>query len=231
MDREALGHTLARLMGEAAGDPDLWADMDAEEKETMRRIASSLVSPPSRTFYARVSLMGHRDLGLCRVTEAMLAGVPMLRCETPAGVEWVNPTALYSAREVPDDEALAEIAAAVAEKERKRVLAAEREAALRAERAEITVDVITDTKNNLSGLRASRSGYLRPYDGVDAALAAEGFPMWSGFSDADGNPVGIVVEGVGHEDALCRVVESLGFKTGCIRTPSPDDELDEDIPF
>ena len=42
---------------------------------------------------------------------------------------------------------------------------------------------------------------------------------------------GIVVDGIGHEDALCRVVEALGFATGCIRSPLSDDELDVAIPF
>jgi len=105
-------------MVEHLNSPD-WDDLTEGTQEVMSAVAGDFVemlgratSSKHRAFYARVSLMGHRSIGLCRVTEAPLAGVTMLRCEKDGGVEWVNPAVVYSVTEVPSATAEAEIAIA-----------------------------------------------------------------------------------------------------------------------
>lgn len=93
-------------------------------------------APQGRTFYARVALMGHRDLGICEVREEQLAGKGLLRCtrletETPE-VHWTTSPSVYDLEELSAEEAQAE-----GEKSRARVKARrEQEEALAARRAE-----------------------------------------------------------------------------------------------
>lgn len=239
MNRDELGREMHRAFCAVIGDEKEWDALSESEKEDGRKIAERFLAATEthaaptapRTFHARVALMGHRDLGLCRVTEAALAGAPMLRVEVDGAVEWVNPAAIYSAREVPDAEALAEIARVAAEQERHARIVAESRARRNAERAEVTADVVIDRAHDLTALRASLPGLLRRHDfDLTAALEAEGITSCSEFSNTEGRPVGIVVEG-DHSDALNRVAASLGFTPGVTRPPLTDDELDTDVPF
>lgn len=235
MDREALGRLLVKVDAEVFFRTITWESLTRDDHEKVAEVAARFLAAatasPSRSFHARVVLVLHRDLGLCRVTEAPLAGVTMLRCERDGAVEWVHPAAVHSVKEVPDTEALVEIAKAAAEEARFRQVAAESRARRNAERAKATADVVVDREHDLTALRASRPDLLRRHDpDLAAALNAEGIEFCSEFSNSDDRFIGIVIQG-DHSDALARVSDALGFVSGSIRPPLTDDELDLAIPF
>lgn len=84
-----------------------------------------------RSFYARVSLLGHQDLGVCHVREDRLAGVEMLLVaqvtEEPVRDHWIRPQSCYQLTEISAEEALRAVHEAVARRERMRLAAAREE--------------------------------------------------------------------------------------------------------
>lgn len=60
-------------------------------------------APRGRTFWADVALLGHHDLGVCKVEELRLGGRDLLRV-TPhqRAPRWINPAAIYSLEECAD---------------------------------------------------------------------------------------------------------------------------------
>ena len=76
MSREALGRMLHDLIGEVTKEYVRWEMLSPQRQEDACRVAEAFCfnaqwpTPAPRTFHARVALMGHRNLGLCRVTEA-----------------------------------------------------------------------------------------------------------------------------------------------------------------
>lgn len=237
------GPMLQACMVEHLNSPD-WDDLTEGTQEVMSAVAGDFVemlgratSSKHRAFYARVSLMGHRSIGLCRVTEAQLAGVTMLRCEKDGGVEWVNPAAVYSVTEVPSATAEAEIASAQRHAQEVQAEAERRAAQLRSEREAATVDVVVDRESKLVGAIASKRGLLRLGDpAMQAALRANGL---DGFSlsplDNDAHdPIGLsfyTATPDGDATRLMAAMRSLGFCAVFFRTAVDKDELVESIPF
>jgi hypothetical protein len=91
-------------------------------------------------FFAELALMGHRELGLCRVEESSLCGREMLRVTALEGdeVHWIAPGSIYDLREVSEAEAERRLAGITAEREREMRVQAER-----AERRQGTVATLT----------------------------------------------------------------------------------------
>lgn len=220
-----------------------WDDLTEGTQEVMSAVAGDFVdmlghatSPKPRAFYARVSLMGHRSIGLCRVTEAPLAGVTMLRCEKDGSVEWVNPAAVYSIAEVPDATAEAEIASARRHEESVRAETERRAAQLRTEREAATVDVVIDRESKMVGAIASLTGLIRLNDAaLQAALAANGLDGFSlsPLDDVAHDPIGFSFYTTAVDADAERLVDAmrdLGFSAVNIRPAVDDDELVE-CPF
>lgn len=243
MSREALGRMLHSLFCEVTKEYVRWERLSPKEQDDACRVAEAFcynaawpIQKP-RAFYARVSLMGKRSLGLCRVTEAPLAGVTMLRCEKDGGVEWVNPAAVYSIAEVPDAVAEAEIASALRHAESVRVETENRASRLRLERAEATVDVVVDRESKMVGAIASLTGLLRVNDAaLQASLRAndlDGFSLSPLDNDAH-DPIGFSFYTTAVDADAERLVDAmrdLGFSSINVRPAVDEDELVESIPF
>lgn len=239
LNRATLGRMLHDLFCEETKTYRRWDLLTPAEQESACRVAEAFcwnaawpVERP-RAFYARVSLMGHRAIGLCRVTEAPLAGVTMLRCEKDGGVEWVNPAAVYSIAEVPDSVAEAEIASALRHAESVRVETETCAVRLRSERASETVEVVVDTARQMTGALAILTGLLRLDDAaLRAAFAANDLngyafhTLYGGHGDA----IGFAAR---HADSIAErlvaALRSLGFARVNVRD-AVDDELVE-CPF
>lgn len=244
MDRDELGRRMHTVFCAVTGERTPWDDLTDSDKEDGRTIAerflaetASDTTPQPRAFYARVSLMGHRSIGLCRATEAPLAGVTMLRCEKDGGVEWVNPAAVYSIAEVPDAVAEAEIASALRHAQEVQAEAERRAVLLRSEREGATVDVVVDRESKLVGAIASKAGLLRLHDAaLQAALVAndlDGFSLSPLDNDAH-DPIGFsfyTATPDGDATRLMAAMRSLGFCAVFFRTAVDKDELVESIPF
>lgn len=218
-----------------------WDDLSDGAQERVSAVAGDFVEmlghEKPRAFYARVSLMGKRSLGLCRVTEAPLAGVTMLRCEKDGGVEWVSPAAVYSVTEVPDAIAEAEIASARRHEESVRAETERRAAQLRSEREAATVDVVVDRESKMVGAIASLTGLLRVNDAaLQAALRANGLNGFS-FSPLDNEAhasIGFSFYTTTVDADAERLVDAmrdLGFSSVNVRPAVDEDELVESIPF
>lgn len=221
-----------------------WDDLSDGAQERVSAVAGDFVemlgratSSKHRAFYARVSLMGHRSIGLCRVTEAPLAGVTMLRCEKDGGVEWVNPAAVYSIAEVPHAVAEAEIASALRHAQEVRAEKERRAAELRSERAAATVDVAVDRESKMVGAIASKRGLLRLGDpALQAALRANGLDGFSlsPLDDVAHDPIGFSFYTITPDADAERLVDAmrdLGFASVNVRPAVDCDELVESIPF
>ena len=93
-------------------------------------------STAPRSFYARVSLMGHHDLGVCHVREERLSGAETLLvsqlCEEPRKARWVNPRVVFDLEELSEGDAMAIAAEAQRERDAERAV---RERRLQHERA------------------------------------------------------------------------------------------------
>lgn len=243
MNRDELGRLFANSVTAVDGGPPITGEdwgADAESRENLCRAAEWFVAhlpAKTRTFYARVSLMGHRSIGLCRVTEAPLAGVTMLRCEKDGGVEWVNPTAVYSVTEVPDAVAEAEIASALRHAESVRVETERRAAQLRSEREAATVDVVVDRESKMIGAIASLTGLLRVNDAaLQAALRANGLDglSLSPLDDDAHASTGFSFYTTTVDSDAKRLVDAmrdLGFSLINVRPAVDCNELVESIPF
>ncbi len=243
MNKDELGRLFANSVREVEGRRPITDDdwnSDAIHREKLCQAAEWFVAhlrPEPRAFYARVSLMGHRSLGLCRVTEAPLAGVTMLRCEKDGAVEWVSPAAVYSVTVVPDAVAEAEIASALRHEESVRAETERRAARLRSERAEATGCVVVHAESKMVGAIASLTGLLRVGDAaLQAALRANGL---DGFSlsplDNDAHdPIGFSFYTTAVDADAERLVDAmrdLGFASVNVRPAVDCDELVESIPF
>ena len=81
-------------------------------------------STAPRSFYARVSLMGHHDLGVCHVREERLSGAETLLvsqlCEEPRKARWVNPRVVFDLEELSEGDAMAIAAEAQRERDAER---------------------------------------------------------------------------------------------------------------
>ncbi len=242
MSREALGRMLHDLIGEVTKEYVRWEMLSPQRQEDACCVAEAFCfnaqwpTPAPRAFHARVALMGHRNLGLCRVTEAPLAGVMLLRCESPAGVEWVNPTAVYSIGEVPEAEALSEIAIEATRAKREADREAEAKAARRAERGAYTVDIVLDEATCEVAMLCTAAprlpGHFRD---VNDALKAHGFSSTaSGTISRALRDVGLIVPFAGTPQeataAMQAVARDLGFRVGETRA-AVGDELTSEIPF
>lgn len=219
-----------------------WDDLSDGAQERVSAVAGDFAemlghAAKPRVFYARVSLMGHRTIGICRVTEAPLAGVTMLRCEKDGGVEWANPAAVYSVTEVPDAIAEAEIASALRHAETVRADVERRASQLRSERESATVGVVADRESKMVGAIASKAGLLRLSDtALQAALVDNGL---DGFSlspiDNDAHdPIGFSFYTTAVDADAERLVDAmrdLGFSSVNVRPAVDEDELVESIPF
>ncbi len=245
MDREELGRLLYNVEKDFLALAVPWDSAPEWMKKQSREIAERFVTaaalsdatPKPRAFYARVSLMGHRSIGLCRVTEAPLAGVTMLRCEKDGGVEWVSPAAVYSVTEVPDAIAEAEIASARRHEESVRAETERRAAQLRSEREAATVDVVVDRESKMVGAIASLTGLLRVNDAaLQAALRAndiDGYSL-SPLDDDAHAPTGFsfyTVTPIADAERLVDAMCDLGFSVVNERPAVDCDELVESIPF
>lgn len=219
-----------------------WDDLSDGAQERVSAVAGDFAemlghAAKPRVFYARVSLMGHRTIGICRVTEAPLAGVTMLRCEKDGGVEWVSPAAVYSVTEVPDAIAEAEIASARRHEESVRAETERRAAQLRSEREAATVDVVVDRESKMVGAIASLTGLLRVNDAaLQAALRAndiDGYSL-SPLDDDAHDPIGFSFYTTAVDADAERLVDAmrdLGFSSVNVRPAVDEDELVESIPF
>ena len=219
-----------------------WDDLSDGAQERVSAVAGDCAemlghAAKPRVFYARVSLMGHRTIGICRVTEAPLAGVTMLRCEKDGGVEWVSPAAVYSVTEVPDAVAEAEIASALRHAQEVQAEAERRAAQLRSERAAATACVVVHAESKMVGAIASKAGLLRLSDtALQAALVDNGL---DGFSlsplDNDAHdPIGFSFYTTAVDADAERLVDAmcdLGFSSVNVRPAVDEDELVESIPF
>lgn len=242
MDRDELGRLLYDVDKELLPNGREWSDVPAWVREQFCKSSERFLArvlaqtPTSRVFYARVSLMGHRTIGLCRVTEAPLAGVTMLRCEKDGGVEWVNPAAVYSIAEVPDAVAEAEIASALRHAQEVQAEAERRAALLRSEREAATVDVVVDRESKMVGAIASKRGLLRVNDAaLQAALREndlDGFSLSPLDNDAH-DPIGFSFYTTAVDADAERLVDAmrdLGFSAVNVRPAVDCDELVE-CPF
>lgn len=81
-------------------------------------------STAQRSFYARVSLMGHHDLGVCHVRDERLSGAETLLvsqlCEEPRKARWVNPRVVFDLEELSEGDAMAIAAEAQRERDAER---------------------------------------------------------------------------------------------------------------
>lgn len=248
MDRDELGRLLDRVWCEVKGvDADYyWKSLDADEREKAALIAERFLAaahPPPRAFWAHVSLMGHRDLGLCRVTEAPLCGAAMLRCESVGvgaahgDVTWTNPGVVYAMSEISDDAAMKEIAESLERATLKAADESMQKSLLRSRRGGVPAEVIVDEQRNSVYVKTA-AGLLDADDrGLAVALRALGCEMH--FVDTiylDGDPCGVEIgRGRGDEplppahriaNALC----GLGFASVEVR-PVREGEDYSQIPF
>lgn len=244
MDRDELGRLLAHATRNVWGVAQIpWSELPELDQRRLVAVAELFLSmaptkaAQPRAFHARVSLMGKRSLGLCRVTEAPLAGVTMLRCEKDGGVEWVSPAAVYSVTEVPDAIAEAEIASARRHEESVRAETERRAAQLRSEREAATVDVVVDRESKMVGAIASLTGLLRVNDAaLQAALRAndiDGYSL-SPLDDDAHAPTGFsfyTVTPIADAERLVDAMCDLGFSVVNERPAVDCDELVESIPF
>lgn len=240
-DRMERGRVLHELFCDETKSPMPWDQLTASEQESACRVAAAFddyfARPKPRAFYARVSLMGHRSIGLCRVTEAPLAGVTMLRCEKDGGVEWVNPAAVYSIAEVPDATAEAEIASAQRHAQEVQTEKERRAAELRSERAAATACVVVHAESKMVGAIASKRWLLLLHDSaLQAALRANGLDGFSlsPLDDVAHDPIGFSFYTTAVDADAERLVDAmrdLGFASVNVRPAVDCDELVESIPF
>ena len=192
--------------------------------------AAAAASRPPRRFYARVALMGHRDLGVSFVEEERLGDARALRitqlCEDPPVTHWTVTGALYDVRELPEPEALEEVARSHAERARERLEAERQAERLRALRA--AHDVTVQRRGLSVEVRVSgEDGARRLTDGVARetlrAARFEGGGAW-----CDGRRVGLVEDYLSSDDAteaaregsaLVEALRSLGFRSVSVLPP------------
>lgn len=255
-DLDVLGRHVVRVLGSLPGMPTpVWESMTNSGRDEARTVAGMLaeaflpeLTPPRRTFFARVSLMGHRDLGLCRVEESSLGGQEVLRATTlteeTERVHWIRASSIWCATEVPEADALAqaeeareERARQAAEKVRREQERAEEIAKARALRVGAFLLISTNDDGNLE-LRALRAGpdgavgvpgALRAHqpDVQDALRAAKAdFYAPSHLYDR-GAVIGFCFHAGHRVVAIARAFETLGFDRIELTGPQVDFDGDE----
>ena len=180
--------------------------------------------------YARVSLLGHRDLGLCRVTQERVGEATMLRCESVDAVTWTTPASVYALVEEQDGE---EHLRVLRELRARNVQRKADEADMqRRQRFEALVTLIVDTEHNRVGVRVEPPHLLLLDHAMREAIDAAGGSYHGGhdLDDDSGNTVGFVAD-ILTPDAAETMLRAMGFATFTRREPAKADELDMDIPF
>lgn len=197
-------------------------------------------APQGRTFYARVALMGHRDLGICEVREEQLAGKGLLRCtrletETPE-VHWTTSPSVYDLEELSAEEAQAE-----GEKSRARVKARREQeealAARRAEREAREAEALRARRTTVSArIRATSDGLLATPSARNVLFSEDEIHLALGPSlptNVWQEGSGVLLPGLAEGDlpALREALLGLGFASVEIASApeaTPADEDDED---
>lgn len=260
-DLDVLGrHVVNALFDSAGAHPRNWEELTNTGRDEARKVAARIAEamlpelmPPRRTFYARVALMGHRDLGLCRVEESDLGGQEVLRATTlteePERVHWIRASSIWCATEIPEADALAQVQEAreertrrAAEKARREQDRAEEVAKARALRVGAYLLISTTAEGGLE-LRALRNGPEGPV-GVPGALrdhqpdvrealrAAKADFYASDHFYEGGAVIGFCLHAGHRAGAIAQAFEALGFdrieRTG--EQVDGDDEGNSDEP-
>ena len=262
-DREALGevvHHAASAYGVALGrgPSDPWHLTDPVDREGARRVGvavatavgiTSGAAKPEGVRYRRVALKGHTSLGLCRVEDVEVAGVPMLRattlCDATPRVEEFPGTSVHSLGVPTPEEAMdaaQKAATARAEQARRDAERAAQDAreqeARRVARAHalVTVTVVGEhvvLLPTVDGVR--RHDLLRRDDPeVSQGLRAAVSNLYNAhvLYDVDNHCSGLeVVREADRVDALVAMLHALGFGE-VVRLPDqPARTEDADVPF
>lgn len=249
-------------MGEVSDEPTKrWEEMTDGSRDDARMFAGKLaeaflpeLTPPRRTFFADVSLMGHRALGLCRVEESSLGGQDVLRATTLTAeterVHWIRASSIWCATEVPEAEALerAEEARARREKVAAEKALRDQERAAKIEQARAlrvgAYLLVSTTESGNVELRALHEGAQGFSEGVAEALRAHqpdvrealrvakvDFYSTSPLYGEGGAVVGFCLHAGDRASAIVRAFGSLGFDRIERTGPEMDqDEGDEDEP-
>lgn len=195
-----------------------------------------------RRFYARVSLMGRQDLGVCLVVEERLGGSDMLLMEQleheGRPCHWVRASSCYQIAEMTEGAAMK---AALAADERRREqqerdAARDRAAArtvelARIERAKGAVIMRTWPISGSLDVRSSVKGAISPAHADVAALLKNcGFETWDAVSlrSASGEILGFEIKAPTTEqrDELFEGLEGLGFASVEHETVDRDDDCE-----
>lgn len=260
------GRSAALELGWAAGagKRTLVLLADGQEPELMLKVADRLclsiaevledLSTPrpsarGRTFHAEVALMGHKDLGLCRVEETSLAGADLLRCTQltvePERVHWIRAASIYDLEEVSEQHAreLVEQAREQAAKERvareeRARREAEAAAKLRAERAGAKVRVFVAGPHvqvhalRVEGLQEVYAPGLLTYRDLREALLHAGLDvndLWNAHA-AEGPRAGYTVPHAADDvEIVLRAVRGLGFAELERAADVPDEQAEEGL--
>lgn len=201
---------------------------------------------PKGSFYARVSLFGKHELGLCLVLDDRTTPSPMWRLWTPTeGVLLQSPGSVYGMRLVEDADAHAERrAVAAAKRDREaRDLARTRERGRRAaERPRRAVEVVV--YNDFAQCRVGGLDGAAPEPGIRFAdfLLAQDIHRSKELSRpalSCGLEDSLIVRRNSSATPMREVVDSvrsgltaLGFSTFNVRTATQEEQqADDDIPF
>jgi hypothetical protein len=204
---------------------------------------------PAPVRYRRVALKGHTSLGVCRIEDVEVGGVPMLRattlCDATPRVEEFPGTSVHSLGVLTPEEAMdaaAKAATARAEQARRDAEYAAQDAreqeARRVARASATVSVTVVGENvelrpTVDGVR--RHDLLRRDDAeVAQALRAAVADLYNGriLYGADDRAVGLeVVREADRVENLVAMLHELGFGTVTRLPDQPARTEDADVPF
>lgn len=255
-DRERLGRIAFDAMNDyeralgGSGDA-AWEAETERNREGLRRIAEAVARAvqPAGVRYRRVALKGHTSLGVCRIEDVEVGGVPMLRattlCDATPRVEEFPGTSVHSLGVLTAEEAMdaaQKAATARAEQARRDAEWAAQDAreqeARRVARASATVSVTVVGEHvvllpTVDGVR--RPDLLRRDDPeVTQGLRAAVSDLYNAriFYDTDDRTAGLEVT---HEadrvDALVAMLHALGFGTVTRLPDQPARTEGADVPF
>jgi hypothetical protein len=195
--------------------------------EVLEDLSTQRPTARGRTFHAEVALMGHKDLGVCRVEETSLAGADLLRCTQlttePERVHWIRAASIYDLEEVSEQHAR-ELVEQAAKERAAREERARREAEaalkLRAERAGAKVRVFVAGPHvqvhalRVEGLQEVYAPCLLTYRDLRDAIEKAGLDvndLWNAHASA-GPRAGYTVPHTADDiDIVVRAVEGMGF--------------------
>jgi len=258
-DPDALGRHLVRVMSDLPNTEVLtWEQMSDNDRDEARAIAAEIFegflsefAPPRRVFFAHVALMGHRDLGLCRVEEVTLGGQEALRATTlteeTERVHWTRTASIWCAEEVSEADALAQAQKARERREHRAAEQAKREREHAAEVAEaralrvgayLLVSTTDDGNVELRALRDGANGpevvpgalKHRQFDVSEALRAAKADFYHPGPVYADGHCIGFSLHAAHRAGAIAEAFKTLGFDR-VERTGPVDDSDGEEMDF